>query len=175
MPLIEISKGVLAEIDRSIGCYLNEVVIAVGESPVEIVTKRSWDPMICTPEEAVKLSSRQIYVVPLTDEFNDAATRNSDLMEFRIGVITCQKFPKDIAVLQNSTTNEDEFTEWVDRLMEWTSDWIIKPLTMPSFSPFEQTHLQNDERSLGRGIMRSYGLFWHELVLTYTHEESNEE
>lgn len=164
--LIDFAVAVKAKVAASIAAAR----LTDGTLPAAVV-KRSWDPIIQTPEAAKELESRTVYVIPIDEEFREASDRANDRNVYLTGLIVADRIPGELMLAEN----EDDLTAWIDAAVGWVNNLVYEPLTAVDYSPVTGSYLESGDirEIVKRGVIREFQLFWSEIDLAYFIEESN--
>jgi hypothetical protein len=108
----------VVEVRNAVAAWLTEVILQNAPGTAVVATSRRIE--IDDQVEDTTPAGRQVFVYPRGYGQVEAETRNTDLMEFRIGIIVVERYA-DPGVPPDS---------WVDDLSAWVEAWIYSPLNV---------------------------------------------
>lgn len=150
----------------TIGEAIKTSISALGSASV----KRSYDPIIETPENPLPVDSPRVWVVCLDLEFREASDRANDRMVYQFGVMYVNKYISDYKLPENA----DSFTTYVDTQISVVKE-IFEVLRNVTYQPVSKCYLESiDWREIFNvGSSRQYGLFHSEIDVEFFIDEPN--
>jgi hypothetical protein len=147
--LDEIADACKTAIDAALGTHSYQIQVA--ESP-DIETNDRNSPMF--------LTTRSVFIIPLGYENPEMATRSEDVMDYRIGIVVCERYTGMGAPPQ----------DWLRERKQWVAENIYDVLLDQRAEPIlDKIWPQAGAVTVACDpeMVREHKIFWSEIEVTF--------